>query len=139
MSFLQVFIVRDIEMRRRFVHLLQTDCFHIRCLTGITVYPSVNLPVHPTDYLAHCLIIRILCTERTGKVFKLVTGQDGSAIAERLFVKGIVRVSRLGLRLGIKAVTENNVIGAAPLGLVVFPEEVQVPLCQPEALAVACR
>ena len=75
-------------MRRRFVHLLQTDCFHIRFLTGIAVYPSVNLPVHTADYLAHCLIIRILCTERAGKVFKLVTGQDGSTIAERLFVEG---------------------------------------------------
>lgn len=126
-------------MRSRFVHLLQADCFHIRCLTGIAVYPSVNLPVHTADYLAHCLIIRILCTERAGKVFKLVTGQDGSAIAERLFVKGVVRVSRLGLGRGIEAVAENNVIGAAPLGLVVFPEEVQVPLRQPEALAVACQ
>ena len=74
-------------MRRHFVHLFQTDCFHIRCLTGIAVYLSVNLPVHTADYLAHGLIIRILCTERAGKVFKVVTGQDGSAIAEKAFCK----------------------------------------------------
>ena len=124
-------------MRRRLVHLLQTDYFHIRCLIVTGIYPFFHLPVHPADYLTYGLIIRILRTKRAGKVFKLVTGQDGSAIAERLFVEGIVRVSRLEFGGGIEAVTENNVIAAAPLGLIVFPEEVQVPLRQPEALAVA--
>ena len=89
--------------------------------------------MHPADYLAHGPVIRIFCTQRAGKVFKFVTGQDGGAIVERLFVEGVVRVSRLGFGSGIKAVTESDVIGSAPLGLAVLPEEVQVPLRQTEA------
>ena len=139
LSFLQAFIARDIEICRILVHFLQTDCFHIRYFIVVGICPFLHLPVHPADYLTHGPVIRIFCTQRAGKVFKFVTGQDGAAVAERLFVEGVVRVSRLGFGSGVKAMTESDVIGSAPLGLVVFPEEAQIPLRQRKRLRLPAR